>query len=96
MNELILITEEHLSDVIHNVVSQCLQEHYNNVNEVCDDVYYNREELCNLLHITYPTLWRMEQNGKIKKIKNGRKNLYRKKDIDELLQYGHLKQIRAK
>ena len=34
-----------------------------------------------LLHITYTTLWRKENEGVIKKHKMGRRNLYSKKEV---------------
>lgn len=52
--------------------------------------YYSRDELCHLAHISSSTLWRMEQDGLIKKRKFGRKNLYLKSEIDALLQEGNL------
>lgn len=52
--------------------------------------YYTRDELCHLAHISSTTLWRMEQDGLIKKRKFGKKNLYLKSEIDALLQEGKL------
>ena len=52
--------------------------------------YYSRDQLCHLAHISPTTLWRMEQDGLIKKRKFGKKNLYLKSEIDALLQKGNL------
>jgi len=52
--------------------------------------YYTRDELCHMTHISPTTLWRMEQDGLVKKRKFGKKNLYLKSEIDVLLQEGKL------
>ena len=52
--------------------------------------YYTRDELCHMAHISPTTLWRMEQDGLVKKRKFGKKNLYLKSEIDVLLQEGKL------
>ena len=52
--------------------------------------YYERSQLCDLAHISPTTLWRMEKDGLIKKVKFGRRNLYLKTDVDELLSSGKL------
>ena len=53
-----------------------------------DSPYFTRSELCQLAHITETTLWRLEREGVIKKIKFGRKNLYSRLDVDALLGSG--------
>ena len=55
-----------------------------------DSEYYTRDELCHMAHISPTTLWRMEQDGLVKKRKFGKKNLYLKSEIDVLLQEGKL------
>lgn len=52
--------------------------------------YYTRDELCHLAHISASTLWRMEKNKLVPKLKFGKTNLYSKKVIDELLATGKL------
>lgn len=52
--------------------------------------YYERKQLCELGHISPCTLWRMEREGIIKKVKFGRRNLYKKTEVDELLSSGKL------
>ena len=49
-----------------------------------EDEWLTREEVCDMLHITYTTLWRKEKDGKIKKHKMGRRNLYSKNEVAEL------------
>ena len=36
--------------------------------------YYERKQLCELAHISPSTLWRMEEDGIIQKLKFGRRN----------------------
>ena len=47
--------------------------------------WITRDEVCDMLHITFTTLWRMERSGQIKKHKIGRRNLYDKKEVNTLL-----------
>ncbi len=55
-----------------------------------EEGYYSRDELCDLLHIAYPTLWRIEKSGLLKSQKVGRKNLYFKQEVDQLVKSGKL------
>ena len=55
-----------------------------------DEGFYDRDEICNLLHIAYPTLWRIEKSGVLKSQKVGRKNLYSKQDVNLLIKSGKL------
>ena len=52
--------------------------------------YYDRKQLCKLAHISSSTLWRLEEEGLIKKMKFGRRNLYSKADIDNLIKSAQL------
>lgn len=47
--------------------------------------YYTRDQVCERLHITYTTLWRMQKEGIIIVHKLGGRNLYSKKEISSLL-----------
>ena len=40
--------------------------------------------VCDMLRITYTTLWRKENEGLIKKHKMGRRNLYSKKEVMDI------------
>ena len=55
-----------------------------------DEGFYDRDEICDLLHIAYPTLWRIEKSGILKSQKVGRKNLYSKQDVNLLIKSGKL------
>ena len=49
------------------------------------DEYFPRDQVCERLHITYTTLWRMQKEGRIIVHKLGGRNLYSKKEISSLL-----------
>ena len=49
------------------------------------DEYYTRDQVCERLHITYTTLWRMQKEGTIIVHKLGGRNLYSKKEITSLV-----------
>ena len=49
------------------------------------DVFFTRDLVCERLHITYTTLWRMQKEGRIIVHKLGGRNLYSKKEISSLL-----------
>ena len=80
-SNIIVLNEDQLEDVIYKTVNRCLDERSVNSlvnNQPEGDGFYNRDELCNLLHIAYPTLWRIEKAGILQSQKVGRKNLYSK------------------
>ena len=92
-NNIIVLNENQLEDVIYKTVSRCLDERIVSslVNGQSDnDGFYNRDELCSLLHIAYPTLWRIEKAGILQSQKVGRKNLYSKQEVNQLIKSGKL------
>ena len=92
-NNIIVLYENQLEDVIYKTVSRCLDERIVSslVNVQSDnDGFYNRDELCSLLHIAYPTLWRIEKAGILQSQKVGRKNLYSKQEVNQLIKSGKL------
>ena len=92
-NNIIVLNENQLKDVIYKTVSRCLDERIVSslVNGQSDnDGFYNRDELCSLLHIAYPTLWRIEKAGILQSQKVGRKNLYSKQEVNQLIKSGKL------
>ena len=84
MENIVVLNEEQFEDIIYRTVSRCLNE--KNVGEG----FYDRDEICDLLHIAYPTLWRIEKSGILKSQKVGRKNLYSKHDVNLLIKSGKL------
>ena len=92
-NNIIVLNENQLEDVIYKTVSRCLDERIVSslANGQSDnDGFYNRDELCSLLHIAYPTLWRIEKAGILQSQKVGRKNLYSKQEVNQLIKSGKL------
>ena len=86
-SNIIVLNEDQLEDVIYKTVNRCLDERSVNSlvnNQPEGDGFYNRDELCNLLHIAYPTLWRIEKAGILQSQKVGRKNLYSKQEVNQL------------
>ena len=92
MENIVVLNEEQFEDIIYRTVSRCLNEKNfgNHVEKPEDEGFYDRDEICNLLHIAYPTLWRIEQSGILKSQKVGRKNLYSKQDVNLLIKSGKL------
>ena len=92
MENIVVLNEEQFEDIIYRTVSRCLDEKSigNLVEKPEDEGFYDRDEICNLLHIAYPTLWRIEQSGILKSQKVGRKNLYSKQDVNLLIKSGKL------
>ena len=92
MENIVVLNEEQFEDILYRTVSRCLDEKNigNHVEKPEDEGFYDRDEICNLLHIAYPTLWRIEQSGILKSQEVGRKNLYSKQDVNLLIKSGKL------
>ena len=92
MEQIVVLNEEQFEDIIYRTVSRCLNEKNvgSNVEKPEDEGFYDRDEICSLLHIAYPTLWRIEQSGILKSQKVGRKNLYSKQEVNLLIKSGKL------
>lgn len=81
--------EQVIRDAVTQVLEARLPQKMPQENEEQSD-YYSRDELCRLAHISSTTLWRMEQEGLVPKVKFGRTNLYPRKEINDLLASGKL------
>ena len=92
MENIVVLNEEQFEDILYRTVSRCLDEKSigNLVEKPEDEGFYDRDEICDLLHIAYPTLWRIEKSGILKSQKVGRKNLYSKQDVNLLIKSGKL------
>ena len=88
MENIIVLSGEQLEDVIYKTVSRCLEEKH--IGNYVEKGFYSRDEICSLLHIAYPTLWRIEKSGLLKSQKVGRKNLYSKAEVNQLMKSGKL------
>lgn len=92
-NNVIVLNEEQFQDAIYRAVSRCLDERQVDMlsnSSKDEEGYYSRDELCSLLHIAYPTLWRIEKSGMLVSQKVGRRNLYPKQLVDQLVKSGKL------
>lgn len=77
-------------DDLKQVVSEFLEElvgkkAQSGLTQEESDEYYTRDQVCERLHITYTTLWRMQKDGTIVVHKLGGRNLYSKKEITSLV-----------
>ena len=81
----ILLQMDDLRQVVSEIVEEvCAKRGLNEKPSEEEGEWLTRDEVCDMLHITYTTLWRMENGGVIKKHKIGRRNLYSKQEVDEL------------
>ena len=92
MDNIVVLNEKQFEELIYRTVSRCLAEKNigNRVDSHVEEGYHNREELCEKLHISYPTLWRIEKAGLLKSQKVGRKNLYSMQEVNDLIKSGKL------
>ena len=92
MENIVVLNQEQFEDIIYKTVSRCLEEKHigNYVEKQEEEGFFDRDELCGRLHISYPTLWRIENSGLLKSQKIGRKNLYSKHEVNELIKSGKL------
>lgn len=80
--------EKAITDLVKSAIIDSRTQELPEAHE--DSPYLTRSEVCQLAHITETTLWRLEKAGTIRKIKLGRKNLYSRQDVEELLGSGGL------
>ena len=74
MENFSVFNTQQLKEIIYEVVSECFDDKINHsfvVEKPEDEGFYDRDEICELLHITYPTLWRIEKTGILKRQKVG-------------------------
>lgn len=98
MDNFIIIKEEQLKETVYDAVSRYFNERKveEKISKPDEEGYYNRNEICDLLHIAYPTLWRIEKSGLLKSQKIGRKNLYSKAEVNQLMKSGKLAKYNRK
>jgi hypothetical protein len=91
IKDFISVNVEGIQEAIKEAVAEVLNSNVQVAKtEEKQPEYYDRQELCRLAHISTCTLWRMESEGLIHKMKFGRRNLYKKDEIDVLLASGKL------
>jgi len=82
----VMLQMDELKQVVTEIVEKaCARRRLSEKTSNGDGDWITREEVCDMLHITYTTLWRKENEGVIRKRKTGRRNLYCKKEVEALL-----------
>ncbi|MDO4158897.1 MAG: helix-turn-helix domain-containing protein [Prevotellaceae bacterium] len=87
-HEVIMLQKEDLMEVVAEIVESLFGDRLPQKQDTEKDEYLTREEACARLHVTYSTIWRMAERGVLHVHKLGRRNLYSKKEIDELIAHG--------
>lgn len=80
-----MLQKEDLKAVVAEVVEEILGCRKKEEPVTIEEEYYTRELACKHLHISTTKLWRMEKDGVIAVYKIGRRSLYSKKAVDELI-----------
>lgn len=84
-NNIVILNMDDLRQVVTEIVEEvCTKRVLNEKKSIDESEWLTREEVCDMLHITYTTLWRKEKCGVIRKYKVGRKNLYNIKDVNAI------------
>lgn len=102
MNNLFVLDEELLEEMLYKSVRRCFEEmNIGNLEKPIEEDnygqgFYDRDEMCEQLHISYPTLWRIEKAGLLKGLKVGRRKLYAKHDVAQLIESGKLENFSVK
>lgn len=82
----IMLQKDDLKQVVAEMEEELVdKKSQTNLTAEESDEYYTRDQVCERLHITYTTLWRMQKEGTIIVHKLGGRNLYSKKEITSLL-----------
>ena len=89
-NNFIMLQKEDLEEIVVGIVEKIVGKNQQSVLSTEEsDEYYTRDQVCERLHITYTTLWRLEKRGMIPVNKIGRRNLYSKNAVDKLINSGY-------
>ena len=78
-----MLQKDDLKQVVSELVEELIgKKSQTDLTPEESDEYYTRDQVCERLHITYTTLWRMQKEGTIKL---GGRNLYSKREITSLV-----------
>ena len=81
-----MLQMDDLRQVVTEIVEEvCTKRGLNEKPSVEEGEWLTREEVCDMLHITYTTLWRKENEGVIQKHKMGRRKLSSEKEDMDIL-----------
>ena len=73
----IMLQKDDLKQVVSELVEELIgKKSQTDLTPEESDEYYTRDQVCERLHITYTTLWRMQKEGTIIVHKLGGRNLY--------------------
>ncbi len=86
--KLIIVEQKELEAAFRTVAVEVLSGTSSNKEEIPE--YFTRDELCTYLGISYSTLFNYERAGIIAKTKQGRRNLYKREEIEKLQKSGKL------
>lgn len=82
----IMISEEDLEKAFTKMLENYLSTHkFAEKSSTDEDKYLTSDQVCDHLHVSTTKLWRMEKDGDITAYKLGRRSLYSKKAVDELI-----------
>ena len=91
MENIVVLNEKQFEDIIYKTVCRCLDEkNIGKLEKPIEEGYYDRDGICEQLHVSYPTLWRIEKAGLLKGVKVGRRKLYARQDVTLLIESGKL------
>lgn len=92
MESVVVLNEQKFEEIIYRTFIRCLEEKNIGNLEVTpvEEGFDERSEVCGKLHISFPTLWRIEKAGLLEGVKVGRRKLYSKQDVSRLLESGML------
>lgn len=85
MDNIVIISK----DELRQVVADAMRMNTTPITKE-NDGYYTTNDMCKLLHITRVTLWRLRKDGLITGVKVGKKNLYDKTYVNDLIAAGKL------
>lgn len=82
LDEALPKVEEWLRGIVSNEVAKVLQQQEQ---EKKPEKTYTRDEVCEIAHISRPTLWKKTKSGEIRATKIGRRVVYLETELRKLL-----------
>ena len=77
-----LVDENDLKDLVFLAIDEVLAKR---TEDSATEAYLTSKEVARMLGVSYCTLWRWNKSGYLCHVKCGRKSLYKKSDIDKLI-----------
>ncbi len=89
--EMVLIEVSELDRIVRSAVRDEMSRTVDNIQgETLTDGYYNTNELADLLSVDRTTLWTWEKKGLLCSKRVGKRKLYSRKEIHNLIESGKL------